>query len=105
MDASTLAKALQLLRPGCAYIVYGPERLKGETEARLVWNDTSVAQPTDAELQAALLTVLDLSYQDQRLKEYPSINDQLDAIWKGGQAQTDMAAKIQAVKAKYPKPS
>jgi hypothetical protein len=39
-----------------------------------------------------------------RLKEYPTIGDQLDALWKGGEAATEMLAKVQAVKTKYPKP-
>lgn len=42
-------------------------------------------------------------YQRDRAAEYPSIGDQLDALWKGGDAATDMLAQVQAVKAKYPK--
>ena len=37
------------------------------------------------------------------LRQYPSIGDQLDAIWKGGDAQADMLKQVMAVKAKYPK--
>ena len=37
------------------------------------------------------------------LRQYPSIGDQLDAIWKGGDAQADMLKQIMAVKSKYPK--
>jgi len=43
------------------------------------------------------------AYKAKRLAEYPSIGDQLDALWKGGDAATEMMAKVQAVKAKYPK--
>ena len=43
------------------------------------------------------------SYISKRQSEYPSIGDQLDALWKGGDAQTEMLAKVMAVKAKYPK--
>lgn len=43
------------------------------------------------------------SYIGKRQSEYPSIGDQLDALWKGGDAQTEMLAKVMAVKAKYPK--
>ena len=43
-------------------------------------------------------------YYAKRRAEYPSIGDQLDAFWKGGDAATAMLAKIQAVKDKYPKP-
>lgn len=43
------------------------------------------------------------SYQDRRLSEYPSIGDQLDALFHAGVFPADMAARIQAVKDKYPK--
>jgi hypothetical protein len=43
------------------------------------------------------------SYIAKRQSEYPTIGDQLDALWKGGDAQTEMLAKVMAVKAKYPK--
>jgi hypothetical protein len=45
-----------------------------------------------------------LAYQTQRAAEYPPIGDQLDALWKGGDAAAEMLAQVQAVKAKYPKP-
>ena len=44
------------------------------------------------------------TYKYNRVKEYPSIGDQLDALWKGGEAAAEMLAKVQAVKTKYPKP-
>ena len=34
---------------------------------------------------------------------YPEIGDQLDALWKGGEDQTAMKAKIDKVKADHPK--
>jgi hypothetical protein len=45
-------------------------------------------------------------YYALRRNEYPSLGDQLDAMWKGtaSQAFLDMQAKIASVKAKYPKP-
>jgi hypothetical protein len=43
------------------------------------------------------------AYIAKRAAEYPSIGDQLDALWKGGNDTAEMLAKIQAVKAKYPK--
>jgi hypothetical protein len=45
-------------------------------------------------------------YQRDRAKEYPSINDYIDGVVKGDQAQiqTYIDACL-AVKAKYPKPS
>ena len=44
------------------------------------------------------------TYKYNRVKEYPSIGDQLDALWKGGEAAAEMLAKVQAVKTKYPNP-
>jgi len=43
------------------------------------------------------------AYIAKRAAEYPSIGDQLDALWKGGDAAAEMLAKVQAVKTKYPK--
>ena len=45
------------------------------------------------------------AYIENRKREYPLIGDQLDALWKGGDAAAEMLAKVQAVKTKYPKPS
>ena len=42
-------------------------------------------------------------YKYNRQAEYPPIGDQLDALWKGGEAAAEMLAKVQAVKNKYPK--
>ena len=43
------------------------------------------------------------AYKAKRIAEYPPIGDQLDALWKGGEAAAEMLAMVQAVKAKYPK--
>jgi len=43
-------------------------------------------------------------YKGLRLSEYPPIGDQLDALWKGGEAAAEMLALVQEVKNKYPKP-
>jgi hypothetical protein len=43
-------------------------------------------------------------YYALRRAEYPSLADQLDAMWKGGEAAAAMTARIAEVKAKYPKP-
>lgn len=43
-------------------------------------------------------------YYAKRRAEYPSLAEQLGAMWKGGEAAAEMAAKIEAIKAKYPKP-
>lgn len=43
------------------------------------------------------------AYKAKRAAEYPPVGDQLDALWKGGDAAAEMLATVQAVKAKYPK--
>jgi hypothetical protein len=43
-------------------------------------------------------------YYALRRAEYPALGDQLDALWKGGEAAAEMTAKIAEIKAKYPKP-
>lgn len=63
---------------------------------------------TDAEAeviraQKAQAAEAALTYADKRVREYPPIGDQLDALWKGGDAAAEMLAAVQAVKAKYPK--
>ena len=40
---------------------------------------------------------------NNRVLEYPSIGDQLDALFHAGVFPAEMAAQIQAVKDKYPK--
>ena len=44
-------------------------------------------------------------YQRRRRLEYPSIGDQLDALFHAGVFPPEIAAQIQAVKDKYPKGS
>lgn len=44
-----------------------------------------------------------LSYADKRRLEYPSIGEQLDALYHAGLYPKDMADKIKAVKDKYQK--
>jgi hypothetical protein len=43
-------------------------------------------------------------YKRDRVTEYPSIGDQLDALWKGGDDAAAMLEQVMAVKSKYPKP-
>ena len=43
-------------------------------------------------------------YYAKRRAEYPSIGDQMDAMWKGGQEAAAMQQKIQEVKNRHPKP-
>jgi hypothetical protein len=42
-------------------------------------------------------------YQRNRAREYPSVQEQLDALYHAGVFPPEMSARIQAVKAKYPR--
>ncbi len=100
---SDISKALRELRPSAVWTV------DGNTYDGINWFDEHQVKPTKAEVDAHLVTQVaeyqQLEYQRLRAPEYPPIGDQLDALWKGGDAATEMLAKIQAVKAKYPKPT
>jgi hypothetical protein len=58
---------------------------------------TAIQDKAEADRIAAL------SYSDLRAIAYPSMQDQLDAIWKGGAAAESMKAAINAVKTRHPK--
>ena len=45
-----------------------------------------------------------VQYKKDRFYEYPDIRDQLDDLFHAGAFTSEMTAKIQAVKDKYPKP-
>ena len=67
------------------------------------WVEVTKEQ-VDAEIAEARQAKFDaLSYSEKRMDEYPSIGDQLDALFHAGVFPADMAAAIQAVKDKYPK--
>lgn len=91
---SQLAKALMRLAPAAQYVLRGQE---------IEWHSQDIAQPTAAEIHAALAQLDAEKYREARAAEYPSIGDQLDALFHAGVFPSEMAAKIQAVKDKYPK--
>jgi len=74
----------------------------------ITWSDDNTETlPTDAEIDAEV-TRLDssytaLAYSRARVLAYPSIGDQLDAIWKGGDDETAMKVIIDKVKSDNPK--
>jgi len=62
------------------------------------------ANATAASDAATAKTTLEATYQWKRQQEYPQIGDQLDDLFHKGAFSTEMAATLQAVKDKYPKP-
>ncbi len=85
--------ALQILRPGAQWVMRG---------SNLEWLDVVQLRPTDKEIAD---TIAAYSYREKRRREYPPLEDQLDAMWKGGTDLEEMRATVMAVKAKYPKPN
>jgi len=94
------------------YIAASEARIKAEIDAKeALW----AASPKMREIEGINGTetvAIDKSeivcadnpdYYASRRAEYPALADQLDAMWKGADAMAVMAAKIAAVKAKYPK--
>jgi hypothetical protein len=44
-------------------------------------------------------------YYAKRRAAYPTLGEQMDALWKGGEAAEVLHQKVLAVKSQYPKPS
>jgi hypothetical protein len=69
--------------------------------------ETTVEQIPQEEVAAAQAAetarIAAIPYTVNRVSEYPPIGDQLDALFHAGVFPDEMAAKIQAVKEKYPK--
>lgn len=89
-----ILKAASTLRPGTAW------NLTGDVLSQAIDGTPRVLVPTMQELQPVMDSDV---YIENRVKEYPSIGDQMDAIWKGGKDQSDMAILIASIKTKYPK--
>lgn len=72
----------------------------------LVWNDST--EKPSREFLENKIDVIKASQTNvvraNRVGEYPSIGDQLDALFHAGVFPPEMAAQIQAIKDKYPKP-
>lgn len=102
MNNIELSTAIHSLDPSIRFRIEG-EQIWENVE----WLDETPPNITQeqAEAEVARLQAQELAnqHQDQRRKEYPSIGDQLDALYHAGVFPADMAAKIKAVKDKYPK--
>ena len=59
------------------------------------------AQTRSQQAQQAAFSAL--TYAQKRKGEYPAIGDQLDALYHAGVFPAEMAARLKAVKDKYPK--
>ncbi len=112
-DVRLLCRAIHYLQPtthtGIDYIIS-----KGSSEQKPYieeWFNSNVGQPTPEELEQAMKAVSGIDpakdHAAQRIKEYPSVGDQLDAAYKARQGdhseQVRLDHKISMIKGKYPK--
>jgi len=103
MRRITLPDAIQSLRPGAQWV------LRGDDYSGLEWKSDGLP-PTEQELALEvdrLQKAADaVAYRDMRRKEYPPVEDYLDAVVKGDSAAVQAYIDAcNAVKAKYPKPA
>lgn len=99
-ESTYLAEAIEKLCPGSSFAI-------ADTYESLEWSETNLLKKPSKDI--VLATVAKLKeidhYTTMRKLEYPPMEDYLDAVVKGDQAQ--MQAYIDAclaVKTKYPKP-
>lgn len=103
MKTFGIVDALVTLTPGAEWT------LTGDEYAGLTWISEDIKQPTQAAVTKEIKRLQDeydaAEYQRLRAAEYPNINDYIDGVVKGDEAQVaDYVAACLAVKAKYPKP-
>lgn len=80
------------------------EEIEGELVVTNPLPDGSIEVDRDIAESAKGRLLLADDWHSLRADAYPSIKDQLDAMWKGGVYADEMAEIVQAVKDKYPKP-
>lgn len=93
--------AIRNTHPTVSKIVYGDVIEAFDANEKPVEIDFALVEAERAVLKAAAEAA---AYRAKRAAEYPSVGDQLDALWKGGPDAAAMKSKIDAVKGKYPKP-
>lgn len=89
MKHASIVSALQHLAPDAQYTIL---------DDQIIW-ECDLPQPSDAEIERVGLLI---ETKLNRQNNYPSIGDQLGALFDAGVFPEDMAAKIQAVKDAYP---
>jgi hypothetical protein len=96
----TLFHAIQSLVPGAEVSV-------GMYDQTVTWHKPETAPVTLEKIleeQQRLQQAYDWDeYKRNRAREYPSIQEQLDALYHAGVFPAEMAARIREVKAKYPR--
>ena len=97
-----ISEAIAELAPGAEW------SLVDEDLSTLQWFSENIGRPSNEQIEAKAAELQakfeETEYQRLRAPEYPPIGDQLDDLYHLGVFSQEMAAKIQAVKEKYPKP-
>ena len=93
-------QAIRNTHPSIAKIVYNDPIEAYDASENPVTIDMSLISAAIAALEAAENAV---KYIELRVKAYPSVGDQLEALWAGGAAQAAMKARVDKVKADHPK--
>ena len=76
-----------------------------DLSAYIASKEASIYADIDSKIANSQPVVPDVpDYYAKRRAEYPSLAEQMGSMWKGGDAAAEMAAQIQAIKDKYPKP-
>jgi hypothetical protein len=79
----------------------------GMYDQTVTWHQPETAPVTPEQIQEEqqrLQQAYDWAeYQRNRAREYPTVQEQLDALYHAGVFPAEMAARIRAVKAKYPR--
>lgn len=100
MREITYIDALMSLCPGASW--WSDGGLEG-----VRWTDENVSRPSDETILSEIARLEQEQRQNEykvlREKAYPSVGEQLDALYHAGIFPDDMADKIRAVKEKYPK--
>ena len=79
-----------------------PNKAKGEDTLSDADKKTLTYNKSQADSDDAAIVAV--AYKQARRTAYPEIGDQLDALWKGGDAQAAMKVIVNKVKSDNPKP-
>lgn len=95
-------QAIQKLVPGAQVSI-------AVTNGAVTWIDPPVPPVSEDQIAAEMRQLQEEydwdEYKRNRAREYPSVEEQLDALYHAGVFPAAMAEKIRAVKAKYPQPT
>ncbi len=108
-----LADAILRIAPGAQFSI------NDDSSDQIEWHDESIPMPTEKQMKDSISAIRAEkeagAYKEKRAKNYPSVGDQLDALWMElnhnqmtgqpiqTQAARDMLGQILQVKETFPK--